>query len=448
MKFPKVITVASEKGGVGKTTIATNLAVYLKAMREDLPVTILSFDNHFTVDKMYSIDKKSHEKSVRDLFYGQNIKDIALLGQYGVSFVPSCRDLTPIGEGHEIIANNLAKSMLDGILIIDTRPIMDFFTISALEASDIVLVPVKDLPSLNNVANITDRCENMEKMPPKVRLIPSIVDGMVKFKEKSITMDDLLRSVATERGYELMNNSIPKSPKVESLATNLTFQVYPIINHARGTLVHKRFSLLTRELLGLLEGIQEPRALNNYREMLFTSGATRGSFESRMSGIVPFCPLCGGDNTTKSFYIKPDMLFFESGRHAKGFIDRSCFVGQLLDEMVKVDSRLTSFRERIVGNMDGNLAVGLNFKEMGSGNETYPVKVSILDEMGSIIAETSFNCQANSLLSQALSKISEEAASGYAPCIIKLGGSPIPDSILLDENYQKFQPLKKIVAST
>ncbi|NIP49193.1 MAG: ParA family protein, partial [Gammaproteobacteria bacterium] len=45
MNRPFVITVASEKGGVGKTTIATNLAVYLKALREDLPVTIASFDN-------------------------------------------------------------------------------------------------------------------------------------------------------------------------------------------------------------------------------------------------------------------------------------------------------------------------------------------------------------------------------------------------------------------
>ncbi len=52
---PFVITIASEKGGVGKTTLATNLAVYLKALAEDLPVTIVSFDNHFSVDNMFAI---------------------------------------------------------------------------------------------------------------------------------------------------------------------------------------------------------------------------------------------------------------------------------------------------------------------------------------------------------------------------------------------------------
>ena len=44
------IPVASGKGGVGKTTLATNLAIYLKGLSEDLPVTLFSFDNHFTIE--------------------------------------------------------------------------------------------------------------------------------------------------------------------------------------------------------------------------------------------------------------------------------------------------------------------------------------------------------------------------------------------------------------
>ncbi|MDD2338039.1 MAG: P-loop NTPase, partial [Geobacteraceae bacterium] len=66
-KYPYVITISSEKGGVGKTTLAINLAIYLKALSEDLPVSVVSLDNHFTVDKMFSIKGQKTTGDVTDL---------------------------------------------------------------------------------------------------------------------------------------------------------------------------------------------------------------------------------------------------------------------------------------------------------------------------------------------------------------------------------------------
>jgi cellulose biosynthesis protein BcsQ len=72
---PYIITLSSEKGGVGKTPVATNLAIYLKALCEDLPVTIFSFDNHFTVDRLFRIRKESaNKKDILHLIYGDPAK--------------------------------------------------------------------------------------------------------------------------------------------------------------------------------------------------------------------------------------------------------------------------------------------------------------------------------------------------------------------------------------
>ena len=261
MKYPLVITVACEKGGVGKTTIATNLAVYIKAIRENMTVTMFSFDNHFTTDKMFLLNKGRTEGNVRDLLYGQTLQELAQLGEYGVNFVPSSRNLSSIGNRYDILSKKLAMSNMDGVVIIDTGPTMDFFTKSALMASDVVLIPIKDIPSLDNIKSITDFLKESKRDTQIVKLIPSIIDGRVKFKDNNASMDGFLRSVAHERGYKLFKTSIPKSPKVEALTTSSSFKVYSILTHARGTLAHKRFVSLVKEVLSVLDEIKEPMSL-------------------------------------------------------------------------------------------------------------------------------------------------------------------------------------------
>ncbi len=131
MKRPFVITIASEKGGVGKTTIATNLAVYLKALREDLPVTIASFDNHFSVDQMFVLGPRP-EKNIAALLAGVAPADLVTLGQYGVQYIASSRRLTPPPHAPVWLQSALHSADFDGIIVLDTRPILDWFTEAAL----------------------------------------------------------------------------------------------------------------------------------------------------------------------------------------------------------------------------------------------------------------------------------------------------------------------------
>src|SRR5574340_737709 len=138
-QYPYVVTISSEKGGVGKTTLATNLAIFLKALHEDLPVSILSFDNHFTIDKMFEIKGQPPNGSVADFLQGAPGADLLHTGQYGVNYIPSSKSLNDLKHafaGPLILAGLLAASRIPGILIIDTRPDLDVLTQNALFAAD------------------------------------------------------------------------------------------------------------------------------------------------------------------------------------------------------------------------------------------------------------------------------------------------------------------------
>jgi len=309
---PFVVTVASEKGGVGKTTLATNLAVYLKALREDLPVTIASFDNHFSVDHMFAIGSLEG-RSVAGLFRGEPIDGLVQLGEYGVQFLSSERDLQPLDDDHLGLAKILSRSRLPGVLVLDTRPILDYFTRSALLAADLVLVPVKDRPSLINATALQQVLERRDEAAGRrLWLVPSLVDARVRLRG-TIGVRDFLVFNAKERGFQVVDGHISKSPKVESLGTNLTSRIYPVLTHARNTAVHSQFRALAHFVL---EHFDRPRSLPGEVE----SGKKSGS-DSR---LLRECPVCGRGGVTEG-------AFFQDLRsRRRGLLHDSCW-DRLLD---------------------------------------------------------------------------------------------------------------------
>ncbi|GAB4166508.1 MAG: ParA family protein [Geothermobacteraceae bacterium] len=250
---PYVITIASEKGGVGKTTLATNLAIYLKALREDLPVTIFSFDNHFSVDQMFRIGEKQSPGTVYDLLLGRPLEQLVQTGEFGVQFIASSLKLAELRDrmadpGH--LAACLAPAGLEGILIIDTRPDLDEFTANALYAADRVIIPVKDTPSLENTRRIYRFFEHHELSKQALRVLPCLIDSRIRYGNGPFeTPYQLLKAYALNRGYRLMEGFIAKSPKVESLNTNPEGRIYPVLTHGRSTEVHLQLAHLARQLV-------------------------------------------------------------------------------------------------------------------------------------------------------------------------------------------------------
>jgi cellulose biosynthesis protein BcsQ len=310
---PFVLTVASEKGGVGKTTLATNLAVYLKALHEDLPVTVVSFDNHFSVDNMFAIGARPG-RSVADLFAGVPAQHLVQLGEYGVQYLASVRTLHSPDADPGRLGELLKRSSLGGIFIIDTRPIIDYFTCSALLAADLILAPIKDRPSLVNAASLLQVLEDGAVDPARLWLVPSLIDARLRLRE-DIGVGDFLTFSARERGYQVVDTWIAKSPKVEGLATNLTSRVYPILTHARNTVVHQQYRELADFVMARYAAFVPPA---------ITVGAALW-----LRRLANRCPCCDGVCNEE------DALLWQNVQtRRKGLVHRDCLCDLLITSEV------------------------------------------------------------------------------------------------------------------
>jgi len=330
---PYVVTIASEKGGVGKTTLATNLAIYLKALDENLPVTLLSFDNHFSVDRMFRIGKRVPSGDVYQLLQGANPEQLLELGEFGVQFIPSSHRLTELREtlsDPATLAEVLAESSLDGMLLIDTRPDLDVFTGNALFAADRVLVPVKDTPSLENSGHLYAFFDQHRLSRQALRILPCLVDARIRYQGPFETPHQLLRAYALNRGYRCMEGFIAKSPKVESLNTNPEGRIYPVLTHGRGTEVHP-------QLLQLAEQLYQDFRQSGPRRLLDVQATRRGrtcrqqqAYLQRAAAMPSGCLLCGAEFAAG----ENDGFFLENGSATRGgFIHARCWCDAVFQQV-------------------------------------------------------------------------------------------------------------------
>jgi chromosome partitioning protein len=212
-----IITIANQKGGVGKTTTTRNLAYILG--RKGKKVLVLDTDHQASLTYMFGVDSIDCEEERGTLYdviiHDKPISEVMVSLEDNIWLVPSSVDLAEaaVHIANKTDVNGIYKTALRPILnqfdiiLIDCAPNLDRMLINALTASNYALIPTQlDRLALRGLPALLNTVQKVRgSLNPTIKLLgvlPTFYHAGHQADEKGLEM---LRSQGSEFGARIFD---------------------------------------------------------------------------------------------------------------------------------------------------------------------------------------------------------------------------------------------------